>query len=417
MEQVLSAIGSVVGEGFLRPATAADSVQGVAATWVVEPSSQAQVAGVLKLCDEAGLRVVARGGGTKLDWGNPPLAADLILSTRHLNKVLEHAAGDMTAIVQAGCALSDLQSTLAQRGQRLALDPLWPAAATLGGIIATNDSGPLRAAFGTVRDHLIGITVALADGTLARSGGKVVKNVAGYDLPKLFAGSFGTLGVITQAIFRLYPLPQTSRTLQLIAPTTQVLARLLAALSDCSLVTSGIQFEAEIQGPIRVSVLVEGLSDAMEAKTQRVIRAGMDCDAQRAEPTGEVWQASESLFSKPDSCIGKLSLLPTAWPDLIDRMREVGNELNWKMVAQSVGVGLLRITSQNAERLLTATQSIRTEVEKIGGSLVVLRRPLNAKPPFDSWPQGGDALPLMRQIKEQFDPRRTLSPGRFVGGI
>src|ERR1035441_10092832 len=125
----------------------------------------------------------------------------------------EVAGGDMTATVEAGCTFQQLQQTLAEHGQRLALDPLWPDQATIGGILATNESGPLRIRFGSLRDLVIGITLALPDGTLAKSGGKVVKNVAGYDLPKLATGSLGTLGIITQAIFRLHPVPRESRTL------------------------------------------------------------------------------------------------------------------------------------------------------------------------------------------------------------
>jgi len=138
---------------------------------------------------------------------------DLVLSTQGLNRVLEHAAGDMTCTVEAGCTITALRQVLARHGQRLALDPLWPDCATVGGVLATNDSGPLRQAFGSARDLLIGVTIALPDGTLARSGGKVVKNVAGYDLPKLMVGALGTLGVITQATFRLHPLPRESGTL------------------------------------------------------------------------------------------------------------------------------------------------------------------------------------------------------------
>ena len=191
----------------VRPGAARDSLEGLLPRWFVEPETAAETAEVLKLCNAAGLRVVTKGGGTKMGWGNPPQSLDVILSTRKLDRIIEHAAGDLTATncrwatLQRGAAL---QEKLSERGQWLALDPLWPERATVGGIIATNDSGALRATYGSLRDQLIGVTVVLADGTIARSGGKVVKNVAGYDLPKLFTGSLGTLGVITEATFRLY---------------------------------------------------------------------------------------------------------------------------------------------------------------------------------------------------------------------
>ena len=150
--------------------------------------------------------MIPRGGGTKLGWANSPARAGLILSTARLTEVIEHAWADLTVSVGAGCTVQRLQEALAQHGQRLALDPLWPEKATVGGVLSTNDSGALRLRFGALRDLIIGVTVALPDGTLASSGGKVVKNVAGYDLPKLVTGALGTLGVITRAVFRLHPL-------------------------------------------------------------------------------------------------------------------------------------------------------------------------------------------------------------------
>src|SRR5215472_9710093 len=179
---------------------------------VVEPESEPAVSEALRCADRDGLAVIPRGGGTKQDWGNPPKRADLILSTARLNRIIEHAWADLTVTAEAGCTLQVLQNALAQRGQRLAFDGLWPERASVGGALSTNDSGALRLRFGALRDLLIGVTLALPDGTLASSGGKVVKNVAGYDLPKLVTGALGTLGVITRAVFRLHPLPHSTRT-------------------------------------------------------------------------------------------------------------------------------------------------------------------------------------------------------------
>jgi glycolate oxidase FAD binding subunit len=179
----------------MRAAIAEDAVDGVVPQMVIEPGTPEEVARALKIATGAGLQVIPRGGGTRwigailLDARTPK--RELILSTRRLNRVVEHAWGDMTATVEAGCTFQQFQQTLAEHGQRLALDPLWPEQATIGGILATNDSGPLRVRFGSLRDLIIGITLALPDGTLAKSGGKVVKNVAGYDLPKLATGSLG----------------------------------------------------------------------------------------------------------------------------------------------------------------------------------------------------------------------------------
>src|SRR5256712_8909022 len=222
-------ITAIVGDGNIRPAMTADEVDGVAPVAVVEPGAAEDLAMVLACANRTGLTVIPRGGGTKLDWGNPPRHADLVLSTARLGRVLEHAWGDMTATVQAGCTVAQFQRTLAEHGQRLALDPLWPDRATVGGILGTNDSGALRTRYGSLRDLIIGITLALPDGTLAKSGGKVVKNVAGYDLPKLATGSFGTLGVITEAVFRLYPLPRDVCSMSLTAAPTDTLCHIVLA--------------------------------------------------------------------------------------------------------------------------------------------------------------------------------------------
>src|SRR5215469_8474406 len=207
---------------------------------VVEPENEQDLSTALRCADRDGLAVIPRGGGTKL-WGNRPARADLILSTARLNRIVEHAWADLTVTVEAGCVFSDLQHALAPHGQRLALDPLWPDRATIGGILSTNDSGVWRLTYGGLRDLLIGITLVLPDGTIARSGGKVVKNVAGYDLPKLATGALGTLGVITQAIFRLHPLPHNTRTLTLAPHSAAEAQALLLALQDSNLAHTSLQ--------------------------------------------------------------------------------------------------------------------------------------------------------------------------------
>ena len=185
--------------------------------------------------------MIPTGGGTKLDWGNPPRKADVILSMRRQNRVIEHAWADLTVTVEAGCTIAELQRTLAEHGQRLAVDPLWPERATIGGILSTNDSGSLRLGYGALRDLIIGITLVLADGTIAKSGGKVVKNVAGYDLPKLATGAMGTLGVITRAVFRLHPLPRNTRTLTIAVDDADAMQRVVLAILGAQLAPAAVQ--------------------------------------------------------------------------------------------------------------------------------------------------------------------------------
>ncbi|MGC1274153.1 MAG: FAD-binding oxidoreductase [Planctomycetaceae bacterium] len=414
-----SEISAVVGPEFIRLATPADAIDGIQPRFVVEPATPSEVARVLAVANAAGLNVIPRGGGTKLDWGNPPRGADIVLSLKRLDQILEHAAGDMTATVETGCTIAALQRTVAERGQRLALDPLWPERATVGGVLATGDAGPLRWSFGPPRDLVLGVTVALADGTLARSGGKVVKNVAGYDLPKLFAGSFGTLGVITQATFRLHPLPEAVRTLAFVLSPDGI-SRFVAAMGECSLLTAAVQVRESKGEPRSACVRIEGLSDAVAAKAERVANAALAAGAIVSDPSDDEWSARERLFEDAGApfVVGKLAVLPARLGDLFKTLREDAScPVRWRLVMQAMGAGLVRCESVDADALAVAISRLRAAVSSLGGSLVVLRHPPERRDCFDVWGTPGDSLPLMRRVKEQFDPAGTLNPGRFVGGI
>lgn len=414
-----SVIRCLLGGDEVRAAAPADAIAGVVPRFVAEPGTANDLARILAMCNDAGLAVIARGGGTKIDWGGPPRGCDLLLSTRKLNRVIEHAAGDMTATVQAGCTVEQFQATLAKNGQRLAVDPLWQKEATIGGILATNDSGALRHAFGPLRDSLIGITVALADGTLARSGGKVVKNVAGYDLPKLFIGSFGTLGVMVEATFRLYPLAHASRTLGFSVDSLPTLGGLLMALNGCGLLATAVQIAAGDKSMPQVSVLVEGLPAALEGKVARIIEAAKAAGAAMADADPAAWNRRERMFAQPNRCVCRLSLLPMQWPEIVDQIGVIAaaSKASWHVIGQGVGVGLLSLGDVPASSMIEMIAALRSRLSATGGSLVVLHATPAVKAGIDPWGDVGDALPLMRRIKQQFDPRGTLSPGRFVGGI
>src|SRR5712691_6893245 len=286
---------ALAGNEYARSATAADAVAGVQPKLVVEPGTEGELAEILRLSSEAGVVVIPRGGGTKLEWGNSPARAGLILSMARMKEIIEHAWADLTVTVQAGCTIQRLQETLAQHGQRLALDPLWPEKTTIGGVLSTNDSGGLRLRFGT----------------LASSGGKVVKNVAGYDLPKLVTGALGTLGVITRAVFRLHPLPRNTESLSI--PTSHVdeTQRFVHAVQDSKLAHAALQsrFSGEIQ-PIS-DILFEGTDVGLAAQeTQLRNLSGL---ASLSKTPASVWTARQDLwgFSDPEStAIAKVTILP-----------------------------------------------------------------------------------------------------------
>ena len=413
-----SELRAIVGAEHMRAAVAEDAVDGLLPQMVIEPGNPEETASVLETAAKAGLRVIPRGGATKMDWGNPPRDGELIVSTRRLNRVLEHAWGDMTATVEAGCTFTQLQQTLAEHGQRVALDPLWPDRATVGGVLATNDSGSLRTRFGALRDLIIGITLALADGTLAKSGGKVVKNVAGYDLPKLATGSLGTLGIITQAIFRLHPVPPETRSLSFSSHDNAAVNALVLKVLDSTLIPTGIQVRAGNSFLPEVDVRFEGTATGCDAQIEQTSRIASG--ARRIKSSADVWNAPATLWSGAEpAVVCKFTLLPADLGAFCDKLTRVSERfhLSWRLVAQAAGVGLLRLEGTESAALLAAIRDLLERLESSRGSLAVLRCPVDGKRKADVWGIAGDALQLMRDIKAQFDPVGRLNPGRFIGRI
>jgi len=420
-----SELGEIIGKEHLRPATAADAFDGVAPQMVAEPGTAEDLARALRWAHDARLKVAPRGGGTKLGWGNPPATCDLVLSTARLNRVLEHAWADMTVIVEAGCRVADLQKALAAHGQQLALDPLWPERATIGGILSTNDSGTLRIRYGSLRDLVIGITVALPDGTLAKSGGKVVKNVAGYDLAKLFTGGLGTLGVIVQAIFRLHPLPRESRSLSF-SGTPESLNQLLLAVQASKLTPTGLQLRGA-PGSAQLDIRFDGTVAGIEAQVKEAQKIAGSIAS--AGATAKVWSSHQVIWDSSaavPTLVAKFSVLPSQLARVcaaVERTAEA-QSLAWQVVAQSVGAGYAQLevkkqagNEASEQGLRTALVSLRKEVAQLGGTVVALSCPVAIKRGLDVWGPPSDALPLMVRIKQHFDPDGTLNRGRFVGGI
>src|SRR6516164_9741447 len=406
---------AVLSANQIRPASAADAVCGMQPQLLLEPSTEQQLASALRLADESQLAVLPRGGGSKLGWGNAPSRADLLLSTARLCRILEHAWADLTVTVEAGCTIETLQQTLAEHGQRLALDPLWPEKATVGGMLSTNDSGALRLRFGALRDLILGVTIALPDGTLASSGGKVVKNVAGYDLPKLVTGALGTLGVITRAVFRLHPLPRKEHSFTFVARDLADANRLALAVQDSRLAHTGLQARFDAATPPEVDVRFEGTDAGLTAQAE-VVRK-LVAPAVEIPSGTAVWQARQQLWAGP-AAIAKLSTLPASVSEICGRLRRLADSagLRWSAVVQGTGLGWLRLEGSSPPAIHRVLHALRIELERAGGSLTLLRS-VDAMPAMDAWGSGGDALPLMLKVKQQFDPHGTLNPGRFIGGI
>ena len=366
-----------------RPAGDHDVVGGVPARLVAAPGTTEEAAALVTVAAAADLTVVVRGAGTKLDWGPPPEELDLIIDTRRLAGVVEHAAGDLITIVRAGTPLAGLPLG----DQLLALDG--PIGATIGGTVAANTSGPRRLHYGTVRDLLIGITVVRPDGRIAKSGGKVVKNVAGYDLGKLYTGSYGTLGLITECAFRLHPRPRAALFVRAQAPAQDA-----AKVRELRVAPAAIEVDSASG---ELAVLLEGTPDGVRERAELVAKATAGGITAEPPPWWGVdpWPRGGIAvkLSVPLSGVAELAAGPVA-------------------VRGSAGAGVLYAAASG----LTEVERLRAQCVRLGGHAVVLTAPPEVRDILDMWgPVPG--LPLMRRIKEQFDPGRRFAPGRFVGGI
>ncbi|MFB4266921.1 FAD-binding oxidoreductase [Nonomuraea sp. GTA35] len=381
----------------VRQAGQGDAVRGVMPRWVALPETVEEIAAVLRACAERDLAVVPAGGGTKLHWGPPPERCDVLLDLCCMNEILEHAAGDLVVRAQAGVTMDALAGTLAGKGQELALDVPFTEGTTVGGTLAAALPGPRSFRYGTARDLLIGITVVLPDGTIARSGGKVVKNVAGYDLGKLFTGSYGTLGVIAEATFRLHPLPADRRWVVAELDRAEV-APVAAALAASQAEPSAVEVDwPDPGGPLTLAALVAGTAAGARAETLRELIGG-------GSPTSQ--QPSWWGLIERDDVLIELRFLPKDTAGVLDTVAGTGLALRGSPVSGRV---LLEARREIAEDELAAAVARLRERARAH----VLAAPYDG---LDRWGQVS-GLPLMRRVKERFDPGRRMSPGRFVGGI
>ncbi|MEH2397833.1 FAD-binding oxidoreductase [Nostoc sp.] len=384
---------------------------------IVYPRSQQQLAAVIATAHSNNWRVLPCGNSSKLNWGGLVKGIDVVVSTERINQLIEHAVGDLTITVEAGMKFSDLQALLAKSRQFLALDPTTPHLATIGGIVATGDTGSLRQRYGSVRDQLLGITFVRADGQVAKAGGRVVKNVAGYDLMKLFTGSYGTLGFISQLTFRVYPLAEASGTV--------VLTGTAEAVSQAANILRGsglTPVQADLLSTKLVSSLglgeglgliarFQSISESVKEQSNRVLEVGQKLGLNGAiyvdDDEASLWQRLQERihYTATESVITcKIGVLPTAAVEILTQV-ELG------LIHIASGLGLLQLEGKNQ------VLKVRDRTQAHGGFLTILKAPVAVKEQIDVWGYTGNALPLMRGIKEQFDSKNILSPGRFVGGI
>jgi glycolate oxidase FAD binding subunit len=424
--------------------------------WAAAPATVAAASALLRAAAAQDLAVVPRGGGSKLGWGAPPRRCDLVVDTGALDQVVEHAAGDLVARVQAGVSLARLGELLAGAGQQLALDPPpglgslpgpAPAAAgTVGGALATGAAGPRRLRYGTPRDLVIGVTVVRADGTVASSGGKVVKNVAGYDLGKLFAGSFGTLGLIVEAVFRLHPRPSSTVYVCLDCAGADEARRAVAAAAGSELAPSAIEVDRPARSqPVRVSVLLEGEPDsAAERAGQMCALLGHGAATQPSPPSWWGWPANGDSAPaaggrSPDveSTLVRLAFWAAGFPRVMRAIDAAAQAAGLDpAVGGSAAAGVIYVRagpSADPAAVVAFVSGLRAALARGDGdarpasaplpdsppalaSAVVVHAPPGTRDLVDLWGPV-PSLPLMRAVKDQFDPGHRMAPGRFAGGI
>jgi glycolate oxidase FAD binding subunit len=406
------AVGSACAE--VHDARPDDAVDGVGPGVVARPADTAQVSEVLEACTAHHLTVVPRGRGTKLSWGAPPTSADVLLDMSAMDQVLDHAAGDLIAVAQSGALLTDLQRTVAQGGQRLALDET-VAGSTVGGVLATNTSGPRRVAVGTARDLLIGITVVRADGVVAKAGGRVVKNVAGYDLGKLLIGSFGTLAVITEAVFRLHPVPAARRWVTAEVADPAAAHEAVQSVIHSQAVPAAVEVAWPAEGGGRVHVLLEGREDGVAARAGTIGDLLGDPAVSETPPAdGAAYPWDPTARDDDRRTALKITFAISGLADVLAAARQSGLH-----VRGSAGAGVVYAAfpaGASAADVAPALDRLRQVCARHGGSAVVVDAPAAVKAAVDVWGPI-PALGLMRRVKDQFDPDHRLSPGRFVGGL
>ena len=428
------------------PAAAGFAADGVIPSLAVRPGSQEETAAVMVACADAGAAVLPWGGGTSMGLGNPPARADVAVILDRLNRIVEYDAPNLTVTAEAGVRLADLQAALGERKQFLPLDPPTRGKATIGGILAANASGPGRLLYGTARDWVLGMHVALPDGRRMRCGGKVIKNVSGYDMNKLFIGSLGTLGIITEATFKLLPVPAVFSVVTGLFGQIGQAASVLASVLDSALLPEALElFDPDAVALLGSRLGLEatgyGLAVALSGSPQVVERQARDfaalfreTDAREtvtlpSEQAATSWRAVTNVFdllpvAPAEWIVCKITTQISRTADMLEAAHRLGRSHRLRAVVLAhAGSGVVRACylldpdAPPAEILARSFEEVRREAQRVEGSLVLHEAPRDLKAHADAWGKPSGGFDLMRRLKAEFDPRNLCNPGRFLGGL
>ena len=430
----------IVGEAGMLPDDQLNryTIDGIGPQVVVLPRSTHEIQEVLGYATDSGLSVIPAGSGTKLGVGNPPEGVDLVLSTSRLDQVLEYEPADLTVTVEAGIRLVVLQAKLAEHGQYFPLDPPYADRCTIGGITATNASGPSRLRFGSARDLVLGMRVVQSSGTVVKSGGKVVKNVAGYDLNKLYLGSFGTLGVITEVSLKLQPLPEIDRNILLTFADVGEAVNAASEISGSQLLPTFLNLfvnGAPLTDSPEPCLLIglDGHPETVEwqvdfaktiAQQNGAIGVGVYEGQRQQELRGSICAFPQGGSATP-IVICRVNLRMTDVGDFVNTTLEVDESAPWRVRTTGLmGNGVVYVIFSDfpdgevpVQHVADTIANLRDAAANVGGNLIVESAPTALKRQIDVWGSVGRSFELMKAIKTRMDPIGLLNVGRFVGGI
>ena len=404
------ALAAVLKEGSLTPEDGGHVVDGVRPQLVATPSSSAELAAVLACANEHGAAIIPWGAGSGMMLGNVPERYDLALTTARLDRVLEYEPADLVVTVEAGLTLAKLQAMLNEQGQFLPIDG--PPQATIGGLLAVGHGGASQYAYGRPRDWLLGCRIALVDGTIVHTGGRVVKNVAGYDLSRMMVGSLGTLGVIVEVSLKVAPLPAREETL--LAEHTDVIEACEAVRAAAK---RGLALRAACAVENKATYWLSGAESAVERTRRELAATDATFDRMDADAAAQYWNALEA---RDESALEiRIAVPPSKVSVSLSQLEALSNSLGLgtELVAYpTLGMLVASFSEADVDACANFVQQSRQSAVDVRGSLIVTRASVDLKARLDVWGES-PALALMRSFKHEFDPKSVLNPGRYVGAI
>ncbi|ACB53055.1 glycolate oxidase subunit [Crocosphaera subtropica ATCC 51142] len=392
--------------------------------YLIIPPNIETLTDIVTLAGKHKWSMVPCGNGSKLHWGGLLSDANVIISTQKLNQVIDYAVNDLTITVEAGIKLKELQAILEPHHQFLPIDPAYPEDATIGGIMATADTGSWRQRYGGIRDLVLGLSFVRWDGKIAKAGGKVVKNVAGYDLMKLLTGSYGTLGIISTVTFRLYPIPQASGTLVMTGAAEDINTMAKTLLQSglqptaAEMVSPSVVKSLELGEDMGVIVRFQSIPESVDEQTKQVQaiaeKLNLKTDFYEDKIEQNLWKRLQELirvFNTNSVITGKIGIIPNKMINWVNKLNELTPENGWAMINLNTGIGQFKLDLEPSLGILKQLRSLSQENR---GFLTILEANQTIKKQFEPWGYYGSALPLMKQIKTKFDPHTLFSPSRFI---